>query len=75
MDKLAEAIKRYYQNKQELLTERDKQLELLNSISHEMKNGFLLSRLTGEIHRHYGNDLGRVSMAIQALEGVRNATD
>lgn len=75
MNALTEAIKRYYQNQQELITERDKQLELLNSISHEMKNGFLFSCLTGEIHRYYASDLAKVSMAIQVLEGVRDATD
>jgi len=73
MNKLTEAIKHYYQNQQELIAERDKQLELLNSISHEMKNGFLLSCLSSEIHRYYGNYLARVSMAIQALEEVRDA--
>jgi hypothetical protein len=73
MDALTEAIKNAYAQQRELIAERDRQLTLLNSIFHEMRNGFLQSCLTGELHRIFGPKLAQISTIIQALEGVRDA--
>lgn len=68
MNALTEAITKQYQRQQELITERDRNLASLSSISSEIKDGFLYSCLLGEIHRFYRIELGEIQHTINTLE-------